>query len=314
MSETFTSQRLFGARGGGAGSQTFATLAATQGGAMAEDPIISMTMSSEEANVLLVREALVGASQALDLDAVEVEDILTAVTEACNNVVLHAYPQGTGPLQFELRARDGTLLAVVRDNGIGISPRLRSSRAQIAGIGIPVIQSLAQRVEFRHQETNAGTEVLMEFEVHGSEALQELESDGVAAIPLPHPVGASAVAITVSPARFLRTMLPRLLGVLAAQADFSTNRLSDVHLLADALAAHAPGALEVDGLGLVASVAPRSLELSLGPLAPQGGERLLGDSEIPSLGSIIERLTDRHSMNPQDTALGTLALELHDRV
>ena len=95
-------------------------------------------------------------------------------------------------------------------------------------------------------------------------------------------------------------------------ASFSTNRLSDVHILADALAAHAPDALEVDGLALIASVTPRSLELSVGPLSPAEGERLLGATEIPSLGWVIERLTDGHSMSPGDGP-GMLVLELRDR-
>ena len=61
-------------------SHQFGTLAASQGLAMADDPIISMTMASEDENVLLVREALVGLARALDLDVVTLEDILTAVT------------------------------------------------------------------------------------------------------------------------------------------------------------------------------------------------------------------------------------------
>jgi serine/threonine-protein kinase RsbW len=288
-------------------------MTATQERVMADDPIIRMTMASEDANVLLVREALVGASQALDLDALAVEDILTAVTEACNNVALHAYPRGPGLLQFELRARDEVLEAVVRDHGVGIRPRLRSSRAQIAGIGIPVIQSLARRVEFRRPESGAGTEVRMEFEIRSNATLNRLAEDGVSAIPMPPLADPAAVAITISPARLLHAMLPRLLGVLGAQADFSTSRLSDVHILADALAAHAPSVLEVDGLSLAAAVTPRALELSLGPLAPAGGEQLLGDSEIPSLGSIIGRLTDGQSMTEQDSTVGALALQLHDR-
>jgi serine/threonine-protein kinase RsbW len=280
---------------------------------MADDPIISMTMASEDANVLLVREALVGASQGLDLDAVLLEDILTAVTEACNNVVLHAYPRGAGPLQFELRVKKDTLEAVVRDHGVGIQPSLRSSRAQIAGIGIPVIQSLAQRVEFRRPPTDGGTEVRMKFEIQHSEALDSLATDHVATIPLTRPGDSNSVAITVSPARLLHATLPRLLGVLGAQADFSTNRLSDVHILADALAAHAPSVLEVDGLSLIAKVASHSLELFVGPLGPEGGEQLLGDSEIPALGSVIGRLTDGQSMSDRGPMRGTLALQLHDR-
>jgi hypothetical protein len=71
--------------------------------------------------------------------------------------------------------------------------------------------------------------------------------------------------------------------------------------------------LEVDGFSMIASVARHSLELHVGPLVPAGGEQLLGESEIPSLGSIIERLTDGHSMMQRDSMAGTLALELHDR-
>jgi len=279
---------------------------------MAEDPIISMTMASEDENVLLVREALVGLARALDLDIVTLEDILTAVTEACNNVVLHAYPSHTGPLQFELRARDQVMEAIVRDAGVGISPRLRSSRAQIAGIGIPVIQSLAQRVEFRRPDSDSGTEVRMEFDTVPIDTLDAL-AGGIPAIPMPPHPDPESVAVTLAPSQVLREMLPRLLGVLGAHADFSTNRLSDVHILADALAAHAPGALEADGLALVATVTPRALELCIGPLSPAGGERLLGAAEIPTLGSIIERLTDATSMSQRDGTLGMLTLQLNDR-
>ena len=280
---------------------------------MADDPIISMTMSSEDANVLLVREALVGVSQALSLDSVALEDILTAVTEACNNVVLHAYPRGPGTLHVELRAQPDLLEVIVRDHGVGIRPRLQSSRAQIAGIGIPVIQSLAQRVEFRRPASRAGTEVRMEFDIEASDALGELARDAVSAVASPEAPDPAAVAITVSPARLLQPMLPRVLGVLGAQADFSTSRLSDVHMLADALAAHAPGVLEVDGLTLVATVTPRSLELFVGPLAPNGGEQLLGDSEIPSLGSIIGRLAEARATPAHDSTAATLTLQLRDR-
>jgi serine/threonine-protein kinase RsbW len=311
MSDTHPARETIGNPAELTGSTPFATLAAPDPLLMADDPIISMTMASAEENVLLVREALVGMSHALDLDAVALEDILTAVTEACNNVVLHAYPRGAGPLQFEVRSEDDVIQAVVRDHGIGVRPKLRSSRAQIAGIGIPVIQSLAQRVEFRRPSPDGGTEVRMEFETKPAGTLDGLAGE-VSNVPLPFQHDPASIAITVAPSRLLRTMLPRLLGVLGAQADFSTSRLSDVHILADALAAHAPDALGVDGLALVATVTPRALELCVGPLSPEGGERLLGAAEIPSLGSVIERMTDGHSMSPGN-GVGMLALELRDR-
>src|SRR5438132_13096748 len=89
-------------------------------------PTLTAHVASEHENVLVVREALIGFSQALELDRVTLEDILTAVTEACNNVALHAYPDGAGPLEFELAAHEDMLEAVVRDHGQGINPQLRS--------------------------------------------------------------------------------------------------------------------------------------------------------------------------------------------
>ena len=312
MSETSTARKTITRRAEITHSNPFGTPAASERFVMPDDPIISMTMASAEENVLLVREALVGMSQALGLEAGALDDILTAATEACNNVVLHAYPRGAGPLEFEVTEGDGVIQAVVRDHGVGIRPKLRSSRAQIAGIGIPVIQSLSQRVEFLRPPSDGGTEVRMEFETKPSGTLDGLAGQ-VSRVPRPLPHDPASVAITVAPARLLRAMLPRLLGVLGAQADFSTSRLSDVHILADALAAHAPGVLEVDGLALVASVAPRSLELSVGPLSPAGGDQLLGAAEIPGLGSVIERLTDGHSMSPENRP-GMLTLRLRDHV
>jgi hypothetical protein len=51
----------------------------------------------------------------------------------------------------------------------------------------------------------------------------------------------------------------------------------------------------------------------VGPLSPSGGAQLLGAAEIPSLGSIIERLTDRHAMVPDHGQGGMLTLHLNDR-
>ncbi len=39
---------------------------------------------------MLVRQMLAGVAEAVELDANDLNDISTAVTEACNNVVLHA--------------------------------------------------------------------------------------------------------------------------------------------------------------------------------------------------------------------------------
>jgi serine/threonine-protein kinase RsbW len=312
MADAYTVQALATARSALISPLTSAVHVPENAHVKSYRPTITAHVASEHENVLLVREALIGFSQALDLDRVTLEDVLTAVTEACNNVALHAYPDGAGPLEFELAVHEDMLEAVVRDHGQGINPRLRSPRTYVRGIGFPVMQSLAQRVEFSEASDGAGTEVRMEFAIDTTPALRDLSAAELASNPAVDPGKPDAASVTIAPARLARHLLPRLLGVLAAKADFSTDRLSDVHILADALAAYAPGALDVDRLTLVATVAPRSLELTLGPLAPARADQLLRDSEIPGLGSVIERLTDDHSMSPPEAPMSMLTLRLRD--
>ena len=57
---------------------------------MSEPPNVSLTLSNQPDNVLLVRETLSGMAETVGVDGVDLNDIRTAVTEACNNVVLHA--------------------------------------------------------------------------------------------------------------------------------------------------------------------------------------------------------------------------------
>jgi serine/threonine-protein kinase RsbW len=295
-------------------SYPLASLPAEKFVARTDHPIISMRLVSDSEHVLLVRETLVGVARALDLDAGDLEDMLTAVTEACNNVVLHAYPTGRGILDFELYAKPDTLEVVIRDIGVGIQPRLRAPRPAMAGIGIPVIQSLAQRVEYRKPLGDSGTEVTMEFGIQATDALQALATGERPPVP-PEREATRALAsaeISIAPASLAASVLPRLFGVFAAQAHFSTSRVSDVHMLADALSAHAPSLLEVDRLSLVATVSARDLELRVGPLGADLADRMVRESEIDGPGSIIERLTDRRHMASAGS-MEMLALELDDR-
>src|SRR5947207_2247968 len=57
---------------------------------MAEPPNVRLKLSNRSENVLLVREMLTGVAETIALESSDLYDIRTAVTEACNNVVLHA--------------------------------------------------------------------------------------------------------------------------------------------------------------------------------------------------------------------------------
>ena len=74
-------------------------------------------------NVPLIRHALAGLAEALEMEPTEIADLKTVVTEACMNVVVHAYEDDeTGPLEVAAWPRGRVLVVSVRDYGAGIRP------------------------------------------------------------------------------------------------------------------------------------------------------------------------------------------------
>jgi anti-sigma regulatory factor (Ser/Thr protein kinase) len=106
-----------------------------------------------------VRSLISTVACAADLDPALVDDMRTAVSEACNNVVLHAYDATPGPLIFSLVVRGDSIELVVRDQGCGIRPGMGRNRG--LGMGVTLINALADRAEFESSEL--GTEVRMRF-------------------------------------------------------------------------------------------------------------------------------------------------------
>jgi anti-sigma regulatory factor (Ser/Thr protein kinase) len=280
---------------------------------MAALPNVRLNLSNRSENVLLVREMLTGVAETIDLDSSDLYDIRTAVTEACNNVVLHAYEGREGPLEVELRASQEAVEVVVSDEGIGIRPRIREADESALGIGLPLIQALVHSVEFS-EGPRGGTVVRMDFRTPSRRPLEPFRDNGYSTEVLAEAAGdpATTTAVTIAPAGLARAVLPRILSVLAARAHFSTDRISDAQLIADALAAHAPSSLGADRLNLLVDVRSRSLELRLGPLGRGRADRLIVDSSVHGVGRVIEKLTDER----RTVDLGAsemLALQLRER-
>ena len=85
-----------------------------------------------------------------------------AVTEACTNVVVHAYDEDAGMLEVEMLADEDGLTIVVRDHGAGIQPRPARSEPPALGLGLPLIAALSDAFELRGS-AGQGTEVRMTF-------------------------------------------------------------------------------------------------------------------------------------------------------
>jgi len=124
------------------------------------DVRIKLEQDSVPDSVALVRSVIRSIGAAASIEQRVLEDTITAVSEACNNVVLHAYPLGSGPLMFSLVIRGRHTEAVVRDRGCGMWRPSTSRRG--LGMGVAVISALADQVQFRSHACT-GTEVRMTF-------------------------------------------------------------------------------------------------------------------------------------------------------
>jgi serine/threonine-protein kinase RsbW len=123
-------------------------------------PDLSLTLPARAENVAVVRHAIGGLGEALDIDDQTLSDVKLAVTEACTNAVVHAYPDGEGPLEVAAYVRDDDrLVLVVRDEGRGIVPRTDSPGL---GLGLPLIATLAEALELG-SDGDQRTEVRMTF-------------------------------------------------------------------------------------------------------------------------------------------------------
>jgi serine/threonine-protein kinase RsbW len=291
---------------------------------IAESPNVRLELSSLPENVMLVREVLVGVAEASEIGAEDLNDVRTAVTEACNNVVMHAYGSEEGPLEVEIYGSAREIEVIVRDHGGGVGSTADGGQESSPALGMLVIEALAERVQFAGTGAESGrgggegTEVRMVFRAPAGRPLQAPRRED----PVRPPAvrldfdqddgrPASTATITLAPGRLARTVLPRLLTALAARAHFSTDRISDAQLIADALAAHA---CEPDGgcFSLAVGVRPRDLQLRIAPLPRGRAGRLIADSALVGVGPVIEQLSDEHRV----TAAGSsemVALRIVDQ-
>jgi serine/threonine-protein kinase RsbW len=101
---------------------------------------------------------------ATDVMEDDLDRIRLAVTEACANVVRHAYPDDAGILEVGACLGPSTVVIDVCDAGIGAGEGHAQPEPGHGGLGVPLMRTLADRVEITPQEP--GTSIRMIFELH----------------------------------------------------------------------------------------------------------------------------------------------------
>jgi anti-sigma regulatory factor (Ser/Thr protein kinase) len=123
-------------------------------------PDLELKLPARAENVAVVRHAFGGFAEALSVDEQTLADIKLAITEACTNVVIHAYEDDEdGALEVDASIDDRRLTVVIRDRGRGIVPRPDSPGL---GLGLPLIATLAESLELGKDDADH-TEVRMTF-------------------------------------------------------------------------------------------------------------------------------------------------------
>lgn len=260
---------------------------------------VCLELDSRPECVTLVRSTLSGLGERLQLDPEMLDDLKTAISEACNNVVLHAYGDEPGPLTVRLDITADGLDALVRDHGSGIQ-RVAPGEDRM-GVGLAVISALADRAEFV-TGPKGGTDVRMSFN-RGGAGLELADGALGAHVDSERVELAGDIVLSLFPVSILAPIFGRLARAVAAGKHFSVDRFSDLYPIADALAAYAERAATGDRpLTVSISSENRRLEVALAPFTAGSGVRLQSAPAQAPGSSPLASLADQLDVEPCDGA------------
>ena len=259
------------------------------------DAELRLTLPGAAANVAIVRQATTGALGVLGLGETRVLDINAAVSEACNNVVVHAYPDAAGRMEVELSIGATEVEVTVSDHGVGITPNRPEPELGVQGLGLSLIQTLTDRVEFLGG-VGEGTTVRMGFSLDGagSAAADDEPRNGGGRWPPRRERSRS---------RFQRARWRRRCSAGSsrcsqpgsASRSRASARLSSSPTRSPPTLRLPRSASRVQ-LGIDAP--DRELVISVGPLDHGGAERILASSGKGDLPPVLERLTRERRVEP----------------
>jgi serine/threonine-protein kinase RsbW len=243
-----------------------------------------MVLPAKSENVAVVRHALAGLAEEIGMDEPGLADLKTVVTEACMNVVVHAYQGQPGPLSVEAEPDASGLTVVVRDEGSGIKPQADAGRDSLR-LGLSLIAALSSSFSISGG-LDQGTVVRMRVPLRGGGT--NGSGDPVEMKPFP----ADRTEMVIDRSEVLAPVLARVVGALAARRDLSVDRVSDVVLMTDAIAGAAPERFSDGRVRLGLDEREGGIDLRLGPMESGAASRIREELEIPDVGGSLEALAD----------------------
>lgn len=273
-------------------------------------PWVRLELTSRPEAARLVRSMSSAAGDALAFDPELLSDVNTAVTEACNNVILHAYGDQPGPISVELRTGLDGIEVRVCDQGSGI--RRTVPEHDGLKVGLALMSAVADRAEFINVP-DGGTEVRLSFraprgrgETPWPPERRAVDRSSTWQAEL-HSGLTGDVVLTVAPVGLLAPVLGRISRSLAPSAGFSLQRCSDMYLLSDALGAHAERAAESTSISVALGAHDRRMEFALAPL------RMGASAHLTQPRAELAALTEDVAFVARD-GHETLRVSMHDHL
>src|SRR4051794_29622816 len=122
-------------------------------------PLLDLRLPAEPDSLPLARQALRSLGDAVRADREALEDAELAVTEACTNVVEHAYVGTPGVMDVVFEPAPTEIVVKVRDYGRGIGASVSEG-----GFGLAMIEGIANGIEVR-SGPEGGTELTMRLDM-----------------------------------------------------------------------------------------------------------------------------------------------------
>ena len=122
--------------------------------------VVALTIPAKAEYIVLSRLALSGLARARALEPALVADLKLALTEACSNVVRHAYKeQPAGEVEVRYELDEDKLSVEVVDEGIGFDPEAAAAAAgdelDEGGLGISIIRAIVDELDIKSGDSGS---------------------------------------------------------------------------------------------------------------------------------------------------------------
>jgi serine/threonine-protein kinase RsbW len=125
---------------------------------MSTDESLCLELDADPESIGVARRAVAELAERLGMTEPALGDVKTVVSEACTNVVRHAYPSGAGRYEVEAHRAAGDLTIIVRDFGVGVQGRVAAKETSLR-LGLGIISKLVRKLEI--SGSGEGTEIRM---------------------------------------------------------------------------------------------------------------------------------------------------------